>query len=95
MYETNISFPLRITISYHFNNNELTEAAIPATRPQQSKNIWNESEISPKLLLHIPYSNSTKANDKLSNKNKNKFLDCGSDRINRIHDPSLSVIRNE
>ena len=35
-------------------NLETTVAARPASKAVQSKNIWNESEMSPKLLVQTP-----------------------------------------
>ena len=32
----------------------MTEAANPPTSPVQSKNMWNESEIRPKLFVQKP-----------------------------------------
>ena len=37
-------------------------AQSPTTRAEQSNNMWNPSEISPRLLVHIPYSISTTVN---------------------------------
>ena len=34
----------------------MTEAIKPATSARQSKSMWNESEISPRLLLMMPYT---------------------------------------
>lgn len=71
----------------------ITEAARPANKPVQSKNIWNESEINPKLFVHIPYNNSTKANDKLSIKNKNRFREFLSEKMSLIQPWSFSLRR--
>ena len=37
-------------------------AQSPTTRAEQSNNMWNPSEISPRLLVHTPYSISTTVN---------------------------------
>lgn len=47
----------------------------------------------PKLLDQTPYRSSTNANDKLRSKNKNKFLEFLSLKINRFHDCNFSLIR--
>lgn len=46
----------------------------------------------PKLLVQIPYANSTKANDKLSIKKRNKFLEFLSENIRRSQPLILSLI---
>ena len=40
----------------------MTAAYSPITRAEQSNNMWNPSEIRPRLLVHTPYTNSTKVN---------------------------------
>lgn len=62
----------------------MTDAANPARSPVQSKNMWNESEIRPKLLVQMPYISSTKAKLKFNSKKKNKFRELRSDRISRV-----------
>jgi len=46
----------------------MTDAAKPIARAEQSKNMWKESETSPKELFQIPQTSSTKANVKLIHK---------------------------
>jgi hypothetical protein len=43
----------------------------------QSNSIWNESEISPRLLDMNPYISSTNINDKFIHKNIDIFLESG------------------
>lgn len=38
----------------------MTDATSPITKAEQSNNMWNPSEINPRLFVHIPYANSTK-----------------------------------
>ena len=56
--------------------------------------MWNESEISPRLLVHIPYRSSTNANERLISKKKKRFLVAGSENIalreSRIHVKALT-----
>lgn len=40
----------------------ITEATSPIIRAEQSKSMWNPSEISPRLLVQTPYTNSTTVN---------------------------------
>ena len=58
-----------------------TVATSPASRAVQSKNMWNESEMRPRLLVHIPYSSSTNANERLIKRKKKRFLVAGSERM--------------
>lgn len=71
----------------------MTEAARPASNAVQSKNMWNESEIRPRLLVHTPYKSSTNAKDKLRMRNRKRFRDALSEKINLNHPCSLSVKR--
>lgn len=63
----------------------MTEAARPASNAVQSKNMWNESEIRPRLLVHTPYKSSTNAKDKLRMRNRKRFRDAVSEKISLNH----------
>ena len=56
----------------------MTEATRPATSALQSKNMWNASDIRPRLLLRMPKKSSTKAKVKLRMRKKKMLRDSPS-----------------
>ena len=72
----------------------MTVAARPASSAVQSKNIWKESEMSPKLLVQTPYSSSTTAKLKFSTRNENKLREFLSEKMRRKSPPNFSFSLN-
>ena len=59
-WKSAISYPYENTlVAFHL---VITAAYNPMTRAEQSNNMWKPSDISPKLLVHTPYTSSTNVN---------------------------------
>lgn len=68
LYQNNVTFWRKILKFYPYENilvafhRVITAAYRPMTRAEQSNNIWNPSDIRPKLLVQTPYASSTNVN---------------------------------